>query len=95
MSTTPFAIVGGGWRAEFYLRVAAALPERFRVTGLFTRDAVRRADLGPRFGIKTVGTLADAAQDHYLGLCIEQAARTGRAVSTTGHVWDHHSKEAV
>ena len=36
-----------------------------------------------------VCSLADAAQDHYLGLCIDQAARTGEPVRTTGHVWDH------
>jgi predicted dehydrogenase len=57
MTATPFAIIGGGWRAEFFLRVAAALPERFRVTGLFTRDAARRATLETGFGIATPASL--------------------------------------
>lgn len=35
-----------------------------------------------------VCSLADAAQDHYLGLCIDEAASTGRSVTTVGHVWD-------
>jgi hypothetical protein len=35
-----------------------------------------------------VCSLADAAQDHYLGLCIGDAARTGRTIRTTGHVWE-------
>ena len=35
-----------------------------------------------------VCSLADAAQDHYLGLMIERAARTGRPVRVAGHVWD-------
>ena len=34
MTPTPFAIAGGGWRAAFFLRIAAAMPERFRVTGV-------------------------------------------------------------
>jgi hypothetical protein len=34
-----------------------------------------------------VCSLADAAQDHYLGLCIEDAARTGKPVRTPGHIW--------
>ena len=38
-----------------------------------------------------VCSLADAAQDHYLGLLIADAARTGQAMRTEGHVWDTHA----
>ena len=37
MDAIPFAIVGTGWRAAFYQRVAAAVPDRFRVTGTISR----------------------------------------------------------
>lgn len=94
MTPTPFAIVGAGWRAAFFLRVAGALPERFRVTGVLTRDATRRTAVATCLagvadwleGGPDVCSLADAAQDHYIGLCIDEAA-TGRPVTTTGHVW--------
>jgi predicted dehydrogenase len=33
-----FALVGSGWRAGFFQRVAAALPDLFDLTGLLTRD---------------------------------------------------------
>ncbi|QLD12231.1 Gfo/Idh/MocA family protein [Microbacterium oleivorans] len=46
-----FAIVGSGWRSEFFLRIAAALPERFRVAGLVTRSAETAADVRRRWGI--------------------------------------------
>ena len=59
MTVTRFAIVGGGWRAAFYLRVAAALPERFAVSGLLSRDAARRATIASEFGVGTPGTLDD------------------------------------
>jgi predicted dehydrogenase len=36
MEPVPFALVGSGWRAAFFERVAAALPERFRVTGRYS-----------------------------------------------------------
>jgi predicted dehydrogenase len=39
MDPIPFAIIGAGWRAAFYERVAAALPERFRLTGSLSRSA--------------------------------------------------------
>ena len=42
MKPIEFAIVGAGWRAEFFLRIARALPERFKVVGM----AVRNADKG-------------------------------------------------
>jgi len=33
MSAIKFGIVGAGWRCEFYLRIARALPARFEVMG--------------------------------------------------------------
>jgi len=59
VTSTRFAVVGGGWRAAFYLRVAAALPERFEVGGLFTRDIARRAATASAFGIPTPDSLDD------------------------------------
>ena len=54
-----FAIIGTGWRTEFYLRIARACPERFRVVGAVTRDVERaRAVLEP-FGVQPYATLDD------------------------------------
>ncbi len=51
-----FAIVGGGWRAEFFLRIAAALPERFRLEGLVVRDPDKGQALEGRWGYPTFRT---------------------------------------
>lgn len=59
MTSTRFAVVGGGWRAAFYLRVAAALPERFEVSGLFTRDVTRGAAIASEFAVATPSRLDD------------------------------------
>ena len=39
MEPIPFAIVGTGWRAAFYERIAAALSDRFRLTGTLSHRA--------------------------------------------------------
>ncbi len=40
-----FALVGTGYRADFFRRLAAALPERFALTGAVSRTAERRAEV--------------------------------------------------
>ncbi len=39
MEPVSFALIGAGWRAGFFERVAGALPDRFRLTGRFSRRA--------------------------------------------------------
>ncbi len=46
MNPTTFAVIGAsGWRGQFFLRIARELPERFRVTGLMSRDAAKADEL--------------------------------------------------
>ncbi|WP_438448941.1 Gfo/Idh/MocA family protein [Gorillibacterium sp. sgz5001074] len=47
-----FAIVGSGWRAEFFLRIAEALPERFRVTDMVVRDPAKAEAVSRRWGVR-------------------------------------------
>jgi len=54
-----FAIVGSGWRSEFFLRIAAALPERFAVTGLVTRSAETAQAVTARWGVTTFASIDD------------------------------------
>lgn len=51
------ALIGGGWRAEFFFRIARALPEQFEVTGVMTRSAEKGDALTAAWGIPTVRTL--------------------------------------
>lgn len=34
-----FAVIGRGWRAQFFFKLAAVMPERFTCTGVMTRNA--------------------------------------------------------
>jgi predicted dehydrogenase len=52
MSPTTFAVIGAtGWRAQFFLRVAHELPERFRATGLLVRDPERGEQVSRKWGV--------------------------------------------
>ncbi|HEX4214326.1 MAG TPA: Gfo/Idh/MocA family oxidoreductase [Candidatus Dormibacteraeota bacterium] len=50
---TRFGIVGAGWRAEFFLRIAKALPDRFAVTAMAVRNRQRAAELEQRWHVPT------------------------------------------
>ncbi|MFI7277058.1 Gfo/Idh/MocA family protein [Streptomyces sp. NPDC049879] len=53
MSAAPvrFGLVGSGWRSEFFVRLAKALPERLTVTGVVTRSTGRAAEVEAAWGV--------------------------------------------
>ncbi len=53
------AIVGSGWRAEFFRRMAHLLPERFELTGVVSRTAERGAEVGAAWGVPTHRSVGD------------------------------------
>ena len=46
-----FGVVGGRWRAEFYFRIAQALPGRFRVAGCVAKSETTRARVKANWNI--------------------------------------------
>ena len=57
MDTITFGIVGAGWRTEFFMRVARALPERFNVAGVVVRNDTKRQAFDQRWGCKVFATV--------------------------------------
>ncbi len=53
MKSVRFGIIGGGWRAQFYLRVARMLPDAFQVGGILVRDATKAQKFEATWGVKT------------------------------------------
>lgn len=49
---TSFGLVGSGWRAEFFLRVARALPRQFAAAGVVARCEERAARLAAEYGVR-------------------------------------------
>jgi predicted dehydrogenase len=55
MSQTKIAIIGAGWRADFYLRLALMLPERFEIVGWVVRDQTKAR----AFSVRTYSSVRD------------------------------------
>lgn len=47
-----FAVIGIGWRAEFFLRIARALPENFQISGVVSSRAKKREEIRNKWGFK-------------------------------------------
>lgn len=89
-----FGVVGSGWRTNFFLRVAQALPDRFRVSGLSTRNPDTGRRISAEWGIPTyrnVQELVQAEQPAFVVVSvprdaapgvITEAVRAGTAVLT-------------
>ena len=54
-----FGVVGSGWRAEFFVRMARLMPERFQCVGVVTRTAERGAEVERAWGVPTVRTIEE------------------------------------
>jgi len=52
-----FGLYGSGWRSEFFLRVATALPERFEIVGVITRSDEKAERFNRTFGVKCYKTV--------------------------------------
>ncbi len=74
MKPISFGIVGAGWRTEFYLRIAEALPEWFAITGVVVRNAERREPFERAWGVRVC---ADT----------EELLRTGPSFVVTSVSW--------
>jgi predicted dehydrogenase len=59
--TTPttFAVVGSGWRSEFFLRLAQAAPDRLRAVGVVTRSAESGQRITDRWSVPAVRAVDD------------------------------------
>jgi predicted dehydrogenase len=60
---TKFSIIGGGWRSEFFLRIAKELPDLFEIPSMLVRKPERAEELRRTFGVKTVTSLDEVLAD--------------------------------
>ncbi|WP_338043549.1 Gfo/Idh/MocA family protein [Paenibacillus hamazuiensis] len=76
-----FGIIGGsGFRAQFYLRIAQALPDRFTVNGMVVRDEEKGRALERQWHIPTyrnVDQLLEAGKPDFVVLSVSKDAAVG------------------
>jgi predicted dehydrogenase len=58
-SASRFGVVGLGWRGQYFLRLAAQLPEVVQVVGLVGRDPARAEQAAARWQAPAYGSLSD------------------------------------
>ncbi|MCJ7751378.1 MAG: Gfo/Idh/MocA family oxidoreductase [Armatimonadetes bacterium] len=58
-----FGIVGAGWRAEFYMRISQALPERFSIAGVVESDEAKRTPFGAKWGVQVYAGIAELLKE--------------------------------
>ena len=71
-----FGVVGSGWRALFFMRVAQALPERFHVSGVVTRTPERAEEVRTGWGVNAYSNLEDLLKHdrpHFLVLSVPRS----------------------
>ncbi|SDU93147.1 Predicted dehydrogenase [Microlunatus sagamiharensis] len=51
-----FALIGTGWRSEFFARLARQAPDAFTVTGVLSRRPDRAAEVARAWGVPTAGS---------------------------------------
>lgn len=78
MEKTRFAVVGTGWRALFYVRIAKWLPELFELTGVLCRTPERALAFAQEHGVRTFDAL-DALLETKPDFVVSCVKRAGMA----------------
>lgn len=59
MGKITYSIIGGGWRAEFYLRIAKLVPEKFSVACILVRNKETAKLISEKYDVKIVNALKE------------------------------------
>lgn len=52
-----YAVIGAGWRSEFYIRIALLLPKKFQISGIYIRNPQKKAEFKEKYNIKITDSL--------------------------------------
>lgn len=85
---TTFALYGTGWRADFYLRIARALPDRFSVCGIITRSPEKAGQYQRDYGIPcydSIDALLAAVRPDFVVVSVNKSVCADVALTLARH----------
>ena len=70
-----YGIVGAGWRSEFYLRIAALMPNTFKVSGIYIRSKQKQEEFSKKYDVPIFDTLENLLETDYdfIVSCVNKA----------------------
>ena len=60
-----FVVIGGGWRTEFYLRIARALPQIFNISAVCVRNTERAEYISGKYGVKVSSSVDELLNEPF------------------------------
>ena len=60
-----YAILGAGWRSEFYLRIADLLPDTFKVSGIYIRNTQKQKEFASKYNVNICKSLEELLKTDY------------------------------
>ena len=60
-----YGIIGAGWRSEFYLRIAALMPDTFKVSGIYIRNKQKQGEFSKKYNAPIFDTLEKLLETDY------------------------------
>lgn len=70
-----YGIIGAGWRSEFYLKIAALLPDTFKVSGIYIRNPENQKEFASKYSVTICSTLEDLLKTDFdfIVSCVNKA----------------------
>ena len=60
-----YGIIGAGWRSEFYLRIAALMPDTFKVSGIYIRNKQKQSEFSKKYNAPIFDTLEELLETEF------------------------------
>lgn len=76
MEKIRFGLIGSGWRSEFFVRIAKAIPDLFELTSVLVRDKERGVEFSKKFDVPVVQNIDELEKTNmdYVVLCTKREA---------------------